>query len=204
MGILIGLAVALLIQRLTTNPALILVSHSFLKPYAIIFSNKNAVIAATKVFGYAAMVFNTLMLVMTTRDNELTSAFFQLRIPKLARFFLSIVFRTLNITLLDFETIRQAQIARGVRIRERNIFGVLTNTAKMAIPLVATMLKRSNEIGDALLARGFTFERTGNEFLEVRALKLLDWLLIFMVIGYTLIFYYVPHNLLASLMVILK
>ncbi len=194
-GVLIGGLLGLLISRYTANPALTLAEIPFLQPYTIILSDSNLLVAATKVIGYAAMVFNTLVLVMTTRDNELTAALYQLKTPKFARFFLSIVFRTLNISLLDFETIRQAQIARGVQIREQSIFSLLRNTARMAIPLVATMFQRSNEIGDALLARGYSFRGAGREFLEVRPLRLLDWLLLALVFGYTLLFYLYPHNL---------
>lgn len=194
-GFFIALLLALLISNYTTNPAITLTTFPFLQPYSFILSDENFLVAATKVIGYAAMVFNTLMLIMTTRDNELTAALYQLRTPKFVRFFLSIVFRTLNISLLDFETIRHAQIARGVRIREQGIFSLLKNTAKMAIPLVATMFQRSNEIGDALLARGYSFKRAGREFLEVQSLTFLDWLLLLILVAYTIIFFLVPHNL---------
>ena len=194
-GFFIALLLVLLVSNYTANPAITFAAIPFLQPYTFILSDKNLLVAATKVIGYAAMVFNTLMLVMTTRDNELTAALYQLKTPKFVRFFLSIVFRTLNISLLDFETIRHAQIARGVRIREQSIFNLLNNTAKMAIPLVATMFQRSNEIGDAFLARGYSFKRAGREFLEVQHLTLLDWLILLTVVAYTILFYLLPHNL---------
>jgi energy-coupling factor transporter transmembrane protein EcfT len=198
-GFFIAMVIALLIANYTPNPGLTLTTIPFLKPYTFMLSDENFLVAATKVIGYAAMVFNTLLLVMTTRDNELTAALYQLKTPKFVRFFLSIVFRTLNMSLLDFETIRHAQIARGVRIREQGIFSLLRNTAKMAIPLVASMFQRSNEIGDALLARGFSFQRAGREFLEVQPLTFLDWLLLLLVVAYILLFYLFPHNLYALL-----
>lgn len=194
-GFFIALVLGLLISNYTANPAITFTTIPFMQPYTFIFSDENMLVAGTKVIGYAAMVFNTLMLVMTTRDSELAAALYQLRTPVFVRFFLSIVFRTLNLSLLDFETIRHAQIARGVRIREQNIISLLKNTAKMAIPLVAIMFKRSNEIGDALLARGFSFKRAGREFLEVQPLTLLDWLLLLVIIAYTVLFYLLPHNL---------
>lgn len=194
-GLFIALILALVITKYTPNPGINFVSIPLLVPYTFILSDENMLVAGTKVVGYAAMVFNTLMLVMTTRDNELTAALYQLKTPKFARFFLSIVFRTLNMSLLDFETIRHAQIARGVRIRDQGIFGLLKNTANMAIPLVATMFQRSNEIGDAFLARGYSFKRAGREFLEVQRLRLLDSVILLVVISYTILFYLVPHNL---------
>jgi len=194
-GVVLAVGLALVVDRWTSNPGFTIARFQWLQPYAFTVSDRNLLIAATKVMGYAAMVFNTLMLVMTTRDDELTSAFHQLRVPKHARFFLSIVFRTLSLSLVDFDTIRQAQIARGVRVRERGFVELLKNVAKMAIPLVATAFQRSQEIGDALLARGFSFARSGREFLQDRPYRPLDWGILTAVVVFTVFFYLRPFNL---------
>jgi energy-coupling factor transporter transmembrane protein EcfT len=47
---------------------------------------------------------------------------------------------------------------------------------------VATMLRRSSEIGDALLARGFSLNRPGNEFLEIQRFRLLDFLVLLVLV----------------------
>jgi energy-coupling factor transporter transmembrane protein EcfT len=173
-GVFLGLVAAYLIGELTMNPAIKIGELQFLKPYTFIVSDENLLVAGTKVVGYAAMVFVTLMFVMTTRDSELVGALRQLRVPYLPRFFLSIFFRTLELSLLDFQTIRQAQIARGIRVKQRTIFGVLRDMAMMSVPLVATMLQRSTDIGDSLLARGFSMDHHGQEYVEPRPLSLLD------------------------------
>jgi len=186
LGIFIGIALAIIFSKFTPNPGITFFKISFLGPYSFILSDVNVLIAVTKVLGYAAMVFMTLMLVMTTRDNELTAALRQLHMPYMGRFFLSIVFRTLSLSLMDFETIRQAQIARGIRVKKMNILQLLKNVAMMSVPLVATMLRRSSEIGDALQARGFSLKKTGQEFLEIQSFKLSDViiLLILMSLAY--------------------
>ncbi len=194
-GIFIGLLIAFLVAAFTTNPKVTLYSFSFLSPYMFILSDKNTLVAGTKVLGYAAMVFMSLMLVMTTRDNELTAALRQVRMPYIGRFFLSIVFRTLSLSLMDFETIRQAQIARGVSVRQKNIFAVLRDMALISIPMVATMLHRSSEIGDALQVRGFSLKRTGQEFLEVQPFRILDGLVLLVLVGLTIAIFAVHMNL---------
>ncbi|MHB8135955.1 MAG: energy-coupling factor transporter transmembrane component T family protein [Anaerolineaceae bacterium] len=177
-GIFIGIAVAIFVAKVTPNPGIIFRTIPLFGPYSFILSDVNLLIAGTKVLGYAAMVFMTLMLVMTTRDSEFTAALRQLKMPYMGRFFLSIVLRTLSMSLMDFETIRQAQIARGIRVKKMNIFGLLRNVAMMSVPLVATMLRRSSEIGDALLARGFSLKRTGKEFLEIQKFKIADYVVL--------------------------
>jgi energy-coupling factor transporter transmembrane protein EcfT len=192
-GLLIGLVVALLISNFTSDPGITFAGYQFLRPYTFLLSDENMLIAGTKVLGYASMVFMTMMLVMTTRDNELAAALRQLRMPYVARFFLSIVFRTLSLSLMDFETIRQAQVARGIGVRKMNIFELLRNIALMSVPLVATMLHRSSEIGDALQARGFSLGKVGREFLEIRPFRLLDMVVLMILIGLAVLvmFYYV-------------
>lgn len=173
-GVFIGFILAWMVSYFALNVGFNLGAFPFLKPYDFVVSDQNMLIAGTKVLGYAAMVFVTLMLVMTTRDIELVAALRQLRMPYLGRFFLSIVFRTLSLSLMDFETIRQAQIARGIGIRRMNIFGILKSMALMSVPLVATMLRRSSEIGDALQARGFSLTKPAQEFLEIHPLTSID------------------------------
>jgi energy-coupling factor transporter transmembrane protein EcfT len=182
-GLLFGLVLAVVISEFTPNPRMILTSLPFLSPYTLILSDQNTIVAGTKVLGYAAMVFMSLMLVMTTRDNELTAALRQARMPYMGRFFLSIVFRTLSLSLMDFETIRQAQVARGISVQQKSIFTILRNMALMSVPLVATMLRRSSEIGDALQVRGFSFERTGQEFLEIQPFRALDGVVLLFLAG---------------------
>ena len=43
------------------------------------------------------------------------------------------------------------------------------------MPLVAIMIRRSSEIGDALLARGYTLGRPMKEFYESSPWRLVDW-----------------------------
>ena len=175
-SIFLGIVLALAVSHFTPNPGITVGTYTFLRSYTFVLSDRNILIAGTKVLGYAAMVFMTLMLVMTTRDNELTAALRQFRMPYLARFFISLLFRSLSLALMDFQTIRQAQIARGIRMRRMSIFAELRNVALMSVPMVAMMLRRSSEIGDALQARGFSLSRAGREYLEVQPLGTLDML----------------------------
>jgi len=73
-GLVGGLALALALTWLKLNPRLVLAEVPFFHPLSLIVSDKNLVVAATKVFGYATMVFLSLTLVMTTRDAETLAA----------------------------------------------------------------------------------------------------------------------------------
>ena len=66
-----------------------------------------------------------------------------------------LMFRNLNTILLDYQNIRSAQIARAANVLRKNVFSRLIDLAYVSVPLVATMIRRSTEMGVALYARGF-------------------------------------------------
>jgi energy-coupling factor transporter transmembrane protein EcfT len=146
---------------------------------SLVVSNANLLTASTKVLGYAAMVFASLMLVMTTRDIEFVGAMQQLRVPYVAAFFLTLVLRTLSSSVMDYETIRQAQLARGIALQPRSIPSRIRDIAHMSVPLVATMLRRSTEVSDAVIARGFRLGGAApTEYHEAQPLRAGDWVVL--------------------------
>jgi energy-coupling factor transporter transmembrane protein EcfT len=145
----------------------------------LVASDANLLTAFTKVLGYAAMVFVSLSLVMTTRDIEFVGTMQQLRIPYVAAFFLSLVLRTLSNAVMDYETIRQAQVARGITLQTRSLPARIRDMAHMSVPLVATMVRRSIEVSDAVIARGFRLGGAApTEYHEAQSLHAVDWLVL--------------------------
>jgi energy-coupling factor transporter transmembrane protein EcfT len=145
----------------------------------LVVSDANLLVALTKVLGYAAMVFASLALVMTTRDIEFVGAMRQLRVPYVAAFFLSLVLRSLSNAVMDYETIRQAQIARGINLQPRSLPAKIRDMAHMSVPLVATMIRRSIEVGDAVIARGFRLGGAAPaEYHEAQPLHAGDWVVL--------------------------
>lgn len=194
LGLLLGVAIAQGAAQFSWWPALPLTQAPFFKPLMLVISDTNLLVALTKVMGYAAMVFVSLSLIMTTRDVEFIGAMQQLRTPYIATFFLSIVLRTLNSAVMDYEAIQQAQVARGLNLKPRSLFRRLRDLAQLSVPLVATMIRRSTEVSDAVLARGFHLGKIApTEYREAQAFHAGDWailgiqaLLLALVFGFSL------------------
>jgi len=175
-GLVGGGVLSLLVTYLVGNPAITFTEFEFFHPIWLSISTQNIVVGFTKAIGYGAMMLVSLMLVMTSRDIEIIGTMRQFHVPYVVSFFTATMLRSLSMALFDYSTIRQAQIARGVSLKKKNIFRVIADLAYMAVPLTATMLRRSSEVGDAALTRGFAMHSTNpTEFHEVRPFRAVDW-----------------------------
>ncbi len=175
-GILLASVAAFVLVRLLPLPELTLARAAFFHPLTILITDRGLLVAVTKVIGYSGMVLITIALVVTTRDAEFIGALRTLRLPQPIVFFLSTVFRSLDLALADYETIRQAQIARAIDARPRSFIRRVSDLGSIAVPMVAMMIRRSSEIGDALLARGYQLRQPSADFYETDPWRWLDWL----------------------------
>ncbi len=198
-GILVATVVAFLMAHFLSLPSWTPLHISFFHPLAVFISDRGLLVASTKIIGYTGMAFATIALVVTSRDTELIGALRQLHIPSVVIFFLSTVFRSLDLALSDYTTISQAQLARAVNARPRSILRRLSDLGSLAVPMVATMIRRSSEIGDALQMRGYTLGSSSADFYESSPWRWLDWCIIALSLG-LLLLAFVPHDTLTHLL----
>ncbi len=183
MGVLIATVLTIIVTHVLVVPEWTFASVRFFHPLQLYISDVGLERAITKVIGYSAMILSTVALVVTSRDVELIGALRQLRVPQVIVFFLSTVFRALNLALTDYETIYQAQIARAINARPRSFFRQLRDLGNIAVPMVAMMIRRSSEIGDALLARGYRLGQPMEDYYETSPWRTLDWLILALSLG---------------------
>lgn len=178
-GILIGVVAAIVISQTPLNLSWTFASFPFYKPLTLVISDMTVYVAATKVLGYGAMVLMTFLLVLTTRDIEIVGGLRKVPgMPYVVCLFSSLMLRSLNIALIDFSTVRQAQVARGVNVQKKNIVARIRDMAYLTVPLIANMMRRSTEISDALLARGYEMGSKPTVYHEVKPFHIVDWVLI--------------------------
>ncbi len=198
-GILLATLAAFLFAHLLPYPEWTFLHLTFFHPLRVFVSDRGILIAGTKVIGYAGMIFATIALVVTSRDTELIGVLRQLHVPQTIIFFLSTVFRSLNLALADYNTIRQAQFSRAVSARPRSLFRRLSDLASLAVPLIATMIRRSSEIGDALLLRGYTLGKASADFYETSPWRIPDWAVVAVSLVFLLLAF-VPHDTLTHVL----
>jgi energy-coupling factor transporter transmembrane protein EcfT len=146
--------------------------------YAFTIPSAAVNVAAAKALGYGVLIYTSFLFLLTTRDTEIAGAMMQLKASFKAAFYTALMFRNLNIIMLDYENIRIAQRARGATVFRRNIFAGVINLARISIPLVASMIKRSTEMGVALYARGFENTKKVAGYRETKSLSYMDFLVV--------------------------
>jgi len=198
-GILLASLVTFVLTRFVALPAWTFAQVAFFHPLTVLITDQGALLSLIKMIGYSSMILCTVALVMTSSDIELIGLLRQLRTPQPVVFFLSTVFRALNLAFTDYETIYQAQIARAINARPRSLVRRLRDLGSIAVPMVAMMIRRSSEIGDAFLARGYSLRNKSADFYETSPLRSIDWIM-FGISLCLLYFAFGPHPTLTILL----
>jgi energy-coupling factor transporter transmembrane protein EcfT len=111
-----------------------------------------------------------------------------------------LMFRNLNTILLDYESIRMAQIARAANVIRKGILSRMYDLAYTSIPLVATMIRRSTEMGVALYARGFEASKNMTDYKETRRLSAIDFTIMVILAAFLIYEVLLGHSITASFM----
>jgi energy-coupling factor transporter transmembrane protein EcfT len=164
-------------------------SYSFLLP------ESSAYVGLAKALGYAVLIYTSFLFLLTTRDVEIGGALRQLRLSFRKSFFVMLMFRNLNTILLDYENIRMAQIARAANVVRKGIISKMIDLAYISIPLVATMIRRSTEMGVALHARGFEASNGMTDYKETKRLSVVDLTIMVLLSVFLIYEVFVVHSI---------
>jgi len=170
------------------------------KSYPFLLPQWSAYVAFAKVVGYGVLIYTSFLFLLTTRDIEIGGALRQLRLSFRKSFFVMLMFRNLNTILLDYESIRMAQIARAANVIRKGILSRMYDLAYTSIPLVATMIRRSTEMGVALYARGFEASKNMTDYKEIKRLNAIDFTIMAILAVFLIYEVILGHSLTASFM----
>ena len=103
-----------------------------------------------------AMLFGTIQYFSTNRERETLVAIRSLRTPFVITYFFSIALRAAGMFMEDMKTIREAERARGMDESALSLVERAKLYAMYLIPLFTLAIRRTDEISNALYARGYT------------------------------------------------
>jgi energy-coupling factor transporter transmembrane protein EcfT len=152
-------------------------------------------VASAKALGYAVLIYVSFLFLLTTRDVEIGGALRQLRLSFRKAFFVMLMFRNLNTILIDYENIRMAQIARAANVTRKSVFSRMVDLAYTSVPLVATMIRRSTEMGVALYARGFEGSNSMSDYKETKRLSAVDFTIMAILVAFLIYEVILGHSI---------
>lgn len=103
-----------------------------------------------------AMLIGTIQYFSTNRERETLVAFRTLKAPFVITYFFSLALRSAGMFLEDMRTIREAERARGLDETSLALRDRAKLYAMYMIPLFTLAIRRTDEISNALYARGYT------------------------------------------------
>jgi len=118
-----------------------------------------------------------MILLLTTRTEEILAAFSRLGMPYPAVFSLGLTFRLVPALLANARNVVEAQRLRGLRFDEG---GLITRTRRyipLLVPILATSLRSAHRMSWALEAKGFGSTHARSPYL-VLAMRLIDWVVL--------------------------
>ncbi len=138
-------------------------------------------LAVTQVGKFLLLVVVASLLTMTTRADELTFGLERILRPlnlfgisshDLAMM-VSLALRFIPEVTIELNTIRQAQLARGVDFDKRSWLTAMRTISYLAAPLVVNVLRRCDTLVEAMESRGYG--PGGRTYLHERHLKAIDF-----------------------------
>lgn len=103
-----------------------------------------------------AMLFGTIQYFSTNRERDTLVGIRTLRAPFAVTYFFSLALRSAGMFLEDMRTIREAERARGLDESSMALRDRAKLYAMYMIPLFTLAIRRTDEISNALFARGYT------------------------------------------------
>jgi len=168
--------------------------------YSFSLPEWTAKVAFAKALGFGVLIYSSFLFLLTTRDTEIGGALKQVRLSFRQSFFVMLMFRNLNTILMDYQNIRSAQIARAANVVRKNVFSRLIDLAYVSVPLVATMIRRSTEMGVALYARGFEASHGITDFKETKRFSYVDFTIIAILVAFLIYEVILGHSITALFM----
>jgi energy-coupling factor transport system permease protein len=148
------------------------------------------------VFRIYAVTLAVLALLYTTDQPALIRGLEKLRLPYRWGLVLSLTFRYIPALQLTFDSILQAQRARGLEYESKRGIGRVRALMPVFIPMVITTLRDSEQMGIALEARGFGAQATQRTHYKDVFFRSSDWayLAIGIVMSATLLFLNIEYG----------
>lgn len=124
--------------------------------HALEISQESLLFGVAMALRLATFVMTGLLLLATTRNEELNAGFLRLGLPYPVAFALATALRLVPTFAGAGATIIQAQVSRGLDLESKNLLSRFGKFLPLAVPLFISAIRYTNQLSMALEARGFS------------------------------------------------
>ena len=142
----------------------------------------------------ATFVMASLVLLATTKNEDMTNGLIKMRLPYPVAFAMSTALRLVPTFAGAGATIVQAQVSRGLDLESKNIFSRFGKLIPLAVPMFVSAIRYTNLLAMALESRGFTPDAKRTLYYEP-AMKNRDWAVLIALLAVLAIFLYMRLGL---------
>ena len=109
---------------------------------------------------YIQLIFAILIMIFflsTMRERDIVVGLRALKVPFVLAYMAGLALRSIGLSIIDFNTIREAEKARALDLQALPFSEKVKKFGMYIVPLVALAIRRSDEVSNALDSRGFRF-----------------------------------------------
>ncbi|MEM0474116.1 MAG: energy-coupling factor transporter transmembrane component T [Zestosphaera sp.] len=109
---------------------------------------------------YCRMFWGILIIIYflsVSRERDIILGLRWLRLPYVISYTAGLALRSIGLSIIDFNTIREAEKARALDMGELPLTHKIKKFGLYIVPLMSLALRRTDEVSNALDARGFSF-----------------------------------------------
>jgi energy-coupling factor transport system permease protein len=149
------------LQGLAYLAGFILIINSFFISFSFAVSTALRLIALMTAFS---------LFFLTVHPDDFALALIKMRIPYEFAFAFSMAVRYVPTIATETETIRDAQMSRGLELERGNVFQKVRNYVPILIPIIVSSIRRALQVAESLESRAFgsTATRTSLHDLKLR------------------------------------
>ncbi|MHA1266206.1 MAG: energy-coupling factor transporter transmembrane component T family protein [Candidatus Helarchaeota archaeon] len=119
---------------------------------------------------------------LTIHPDDLSQALIQMKIPFSFAFALSLAIRFVPTLGLEAQTVREAQMVRGLELQKGNFLKKIKNFIPIIIPLIILSIQRAMVVAESLESRGFGAVKK-RTYLHVLKMKKQDYFIMLLLTG---------------------
>jgi len=142
----------------------------------------------------ATFVTASLVLLATTKNEDMTNGLIKMRLPYPVAFAMSTALRLVPTFAGAGATIVQAQVSRGLDLESKNIFSRFGKLIPLAVPMFVSAIRYTNLLSMALESRGFTPDAKRTLYHEP-VMKGRDWIILALLSAVLAVFLYLRLGL---------